>query len=115
MFLCVLLPPQALLGTALILFILRFLLAMLFVLVLIFSEQLFKRWSLISHMLDMHFSDVLIFNPLGSIACRDLIFPCGPVPCKSYLVDVERERFADTFHHVDTWEWLAIHLHGELP
>jgi hypothetical protein len=57
----------------LIFLILRFMLATLPIMVFILLEQMLERWSLIMHLLDLLFSDILLLILLVSIAWTSLI------------------------------------------
>jgi hypothetical protein len=87
--LCILTPPQALPSTVLVFLILGLMMMTLPILVLILPEQMFGCWSLISHMLDLLFSNIFLFIFLGLIAWTGLTLPCILISCRSYHIDVE--------------------------
>lgn len=86
---CIVPSPQAFPSATLILLILKFLLAMLPVLILILPEEVFRCWLWVAHLPNLLLSDMLIFIPLGAISWNGLILLRGMVPYGPRHVNVK--------------------------
>jgi hypothetical protein len=107
-------------STALILFILRFMLKTLLVLVFILFEEIRRSWPLIPDMPYLLFPDVSLFPFLGPIVGIGLFIPCIVTWRKPCHIDAKHEiqlssrRSVITLYHIHAWERLGVDLHGIL-
>jgi hypothetical protein len=111
-------------STALILFILRFTLETLLVLIFILLEEMGGSQSLIPDVPYLLFCDVFLFPFLGPIAGTGLLLPFIVTWRRPYHVDAKckvqlpsRRSVAivhATLYHVRAWERLSVDLHGIL-
>jgi hypothetical protein len=120
MIMCARMCLQALPSTAFILFILRFTLEMLLVLVFILLEEMEGSQPLIPYVPYLLFRDVFLFPFLGPIARISSLFPFIVIwrrPCHidtKCEIQLSSSRSVTTLYYVDTWEWLGIDLHSVL-
>jgi hypothetical protein len=111
---------QALPSTALVFFILRFMLEKLLVLVFVLLEEMEGSRPLIPDMPYLLFRDVFFFPFLGPIVGISPLFPFIAMWCRPRHIDAKCEiqlsssRSVTTLYHVDTWERLGIDLHSVL-
>jgi hypothetical protein len=107
-------------STALILFILRFTLEMLLVLVFILFEEIIRSWPLIPDVPYLLFRDVSLFPLLGTIAGIGLFIPSVATwrrPCHidaKCEIQLSSRRSVTTLYHVHAWERMGVDLHGIL-
>jgi hypothetical protein len=107
-------------STALVLFILRFTLETLLVLVFILFEEIGRSRPLISDMPYLLLRDIYLFPPLGPIARIGLFILNVATWGRPCHIDAQREiqllshRSVITLYHIHTWERLGVELHGIL-
>jgi hypothetical protein len=107
-------------STTLILFILRFTLEMLLVLVFILFGEIGRTRPLIPNVPYLLFRDVSLFPPLGPIAGISLFIPCIATWCRPCHIDAKckiqlsSRRSVTTLYHIHAWERLGVDLHGIL-
>jgi hypothetical protein len=107
-------------STALILFILRFTLETLLVLVFILFEEIGKGRSLIPDVPYLLFCDISLFPLLGPIAGIGPIIPSVATWRRPYHIDAKCEiqlpscRSVITLYHIHAWERLGVGLPGIL-
>jgi hypothetical protein len=111
---------QVLPSTALIFFILRFMLETLLVLVFVLLEEMEGSRPLIPNMPYLLFRDVFLFSFLGPIAGIGLLLPCIATwrrPCHidaKCEIQLSSSRSVTTLYYVHAWERLGVNLHGIL-
>jgi hypothetical protein len=107
-------------NTTLILFILRFTLEMLLVLVFILLEEIGRSRPLIPDVPYLLFRDVSLFPFLGLMAGIGLFIPCITTwrrPCHidaKCKIQLSSRRSVTTLYHIHAWERLDVNLHGIL-
>jgi hypothetical protein len=120
MVMCIFTLLQTLPSMVLTLFILRFTLEMLLVLVFILLEEMGGSRPLIPDVPYLLLRDVFLLPFLGLIAGTGLFIPCIATWRRPCHVDAKCEiqlsscRSVTTLYHVYAWERLGVNLHGIL-